>query len=79
MDDNVAGTVHLHTSEKLDEEKTTVIAQHNEIVHRTATGDVYVTRNGVELIPTPSTDPNDPLVCTEIEALTCVRSLTQIW
>ena len=63
MDDNIAGTVHLHSAEK-DEatEKTTVIAEHNEIVHRTASGEVYVTRNGIELIPTPSTDPNDPLV-----------------
>ncbi len=61
MNDNVAGTVHLHTGENL-EEKTTVIAEHNEIVHRTVNGELYVTRNGVELVPTPSTDPNDPLV-----------------
>ena len=66
MDDNIAGTVHLHSAEKGIDEKTTVIAEHNEIVHRTATGAVYVTRNGVELVPTPSSDPNDPLVCTLI-------------
>lgn len=62
MDDNIAGTYRLHGAEKTAGEKETVIAEHNEVVHRTASGDVYVTRNGIELIPTPSTDPNDPLV-----------------
>ena len=64
MEENIAGTVHLHVAEKGIDEKTTVIGEHNEVVHRTATGAVYVTRNGIELVPTPSTDPNDPLVGT---------------
>ena len=64
MDDNVAGTVHLHALEKGIGEKTIEIAELNEVVHRTTTGDIYVTRNGIELVPTPSTDPNDPLVST---------------
>jgi len=60
MDDNVAGTYHLHTA--TGDEKTEVIAEHHEVVHRTTTGTVYVTRDGIELVPTPSADPNDPLV-----------------
>jgi hypothetical protein len=28
-DDNIAGTVHLHSAEKGVDEKTTVIAEHN--------------------------------------------------
>jgi hypothetical protein len=40
MEDNIAGTVHLHRAEKGVDEKTTVIAEHNEIVYRTATGEV---------------------------------------
>lgn len=75
MDDNIAGTYHLHTAEKGLDEKTTVVAEHNEVVHRTASGDIYVTRNGIELIPTPSTDPNDPLVCY---GHYCDRSSTNI-
>ena len=62
MDDNIAGTYHLHSAEKAAGEKTTVIAEHKEVVHRTVTGDIYVTRNGIELVPTPSANPNDPLV-----------------
>ena len=61
-DDNVAGTFHLHSGEKDVEGKETVIAEHNELFHRTETGAYYVTRNGIELVPTPSSDPNDPLV-----------------
>lgn len=53
--------MHLHTADTVEGEKTTVIAEHNEVIHRTQTGGLYVTRNGIELIPTPSTDPNDPL------------------
>jgi hypothetical protein len=64
MDDNIAGTMHLHAAEKDVGEKRTEISELNEVVHRTTTGDIYVTRNGIELIPTPSTDPNDPLVST---------------
>lgn len=60
MGASIAGTYHLHTVTK--DEKIEVLAEHHEIVHRTTTGTVYVTRNGVELIPTPSSDPNDPLV-----------------
>ncbi|EMC96554.1 hypothetical protein BAUCODRAFT_480367 [Baudoinia panamericana UAMH 10762] len=59
MDENIAGTVHLHHASS--DEKTAVIAEHHEVVHRTTTGNIYVTRNGIELVPTPSTDPNDPL------------------
>lgn len=66
MDDNIAGTYHLHSAEKDAEAKQTVIAEHNEIVHRTASGAVYITRNGIELVPTPSSDPNDPLVRGQI-------------
>lgn len=62
MDENVAGTVHLHSVEKGIDEKTIEIAELNEVVHQTSTGQIYVTRNGIELIPTPSRDPNDPLV-----------------
>lgn len=61
MESNVAGTYHLHTGEKTEGEKVTVVAEHNEVVHRTTSGAVYVTRNGRELVPTPSSDPNDPL------------------
>lgn len=61
MTDYVAGTVHLHNPEKEVDEKTTVLVQHDEVIHRTATGTVYKTRHGRELIPTPSNDPNDPL------------------
>jgi len=74
MDDNVAGTIHLHTSTK-DDEKAIPLAEHHEIVHRTTTGTVYVTKDGVELIPTPSTDPNDPLnwpLAWKLSVLTCV-------
>ena len=67
MDDNIAGTVHLHAAEKDVGEKRIEIAELNEVVHRTTTGDVYVTRNGIELVPTPSTDPNDPLVSIFVE------------
>ena len=62
MNDNIAGTYHLHATEKDVDEKTTIVAEHNEVVHKTTSGAVYVTRNGIELIPTPSSDQNDPLV-----------------
>ena len=61
MTDYIAGTVHLHDPEKEADEKTTVLVEHDEVIHRTKTGTVYKTRHGRELIPTPSNDPNDPL------------------
>ncbi len=61
MTDYVAGTIHLHDPEKEVDEKTSVLVEHDEVIHRTKTGTVYKTRHGRELIPTPSNDPNDPL------------------
>lgn len=73
MDDNIAGTYHLHDASK--DEKTSAIAEHHETVHRTAAGGIYVTRDGIELVPTPSSDPNDPLnwpLGWKLSVLTCV-------
>ncbi|KAK5222111.1 hypothetical protein LTR72_006368 [Exophiala xenobiotica] len=65
-----AGTVHLHhvplPGETTDEKEIQVVMHDeqlpsNEVIHKTKSGAVYKTRNGLELIPTPSNDPNDPL------------------
>jgi hypothetical protein len=65
-----AGTVHLHhvpLPGETTEEKEIQVVMHdeqlpsNEVIHKTKSGAVYKTRNGLELIPTPSNDPNDPL------------------
>lgn len=62
MESSKAGTLHFHLpGVKGDDEKIEVLAERNEVVHKTATGTYYVTRGGQELVPTPSTDPNDPL------------------
>lgn len=55
---DIAGTHRIHKDE-VDEEAVTVA--HEEVIHRTHTGAIYKTRKGIELIPTPSNDVNDPL------------------
>lgn len=69
MDDSIAGTVLLHTIEKGLDEKTTVIAEHNEIVQRTASGDVYVTRNDRQLVPTHLRSSGQSLPCIDQRSL----------
>lgn len=62
-DDNIAGTYRLHGAERVARDRSASVTEHNEVLHRTMSGDVYATRDGIELIPTPGIDPSDPLVC----------------
>lgn len=57
------GTLHLHNPADDEKADTIHIEQlpNNEEIHRTKTGTVWKTRNGIELVPTPSNDPSDPL------------------
>lgn len=60
-----AGEYHLHLPSSTEKDETVRIEHlaHGgaDVVRRTASGELYKTRNGIELVPTPSDDPDDPL------------------